>query len=449
MLTMLLVVFFFVATDPSRAEGQSFSLTDAVLYALEHNHEILADRNAVAAKRDEVGIARSALLPKVFFDERYLRTNNPTYAFMARLNQGRFTQQDFAIDSLNNPNPVDDFQTLFGIEQSLFAPKDWIDLDMARREHDAGSLEANHRKEEVAFQVCQAWLGVHTASALLAVAEKGVEDAAEHLRIATLRYKAELGMVSDTLRASTALAEAKQRKVTAEKQVHLARRGLGRLLGLTESVDVTGQIPDFQPRGLDEYVKTSRNRGDLRSLELRYRNAEDNIRASGSNYLPTIGVGGSWQWNDPSHLFGDGGDSWQISAFLRWNLFDGAKREYELSRAKHQAGQVREKLNEMREIIDYRLYAAQLGLEEAEANLELARQALKTAEEGRRLVQIRYENAFSPIVDLLDAQTVLDRARADLATKENEYRLAVLNLGREGGTILKDLGIAREEEAHR
>jgi outer membrane protein TolC len=85
-------------------------------------------------------------------------------------------------------------------------------------------------------------------------------------------------------------------------------------------------------------------------------------------------------------------------------------------------------------------------VEEAKTNLELAREALKTAEEGKRLVQIRYENAFSPIVDMLDAQVVLVRARTSLVARENEYRVAVLSLGWESGTILKDLGIETDEK---
>jgi len=181
-------------------------------------------------------------------------------------------------------------------------------------------------------------------------------------------------------------------------------------------------------------------------MELRYENAEKNIRMSETDYLPYVGVGGGYQWNDPANLFGGSGDSWQVSAFLRWNLFDGAKREHERSKAKHQAKQAQEHLLGIKKAAAYGLYQAQLGVEETKANLELAREALKTAEEGTRLVQMRYENSFSPIVDLLDSQVVLDRARAGLVARENEYRVSILNLGWESGTILKDLGIAQDEK---
>ncbi len=442
----LLALFSIVFSMESAAEELRFTLPDAIRHALEHNNELKAAESSVAARKDDIGVARSSLLPRVYLEERYLRTNNPTYAFMAKLNQGRFTQQDFAIDSLNHPNPVDDYQTQFGLEQPLFVPKAWVGLDMSKREHEAGRIELSRRQEEIAFKVCQAWLMVYTARAQLTVALKGVEDAREHHRIAKLRYEADLGMYADTLRASTALAEARQRKVTTDKNHNLARRVLGLLLGLSDSADVAGEIPDFQPKEIGEYDKASLARGDVRSMELRYENAEKNIGMSESDYLPYIGLGGALQWNDPSRPFGTEGDSWQVSAFLRWNLFDGTKREYERSKAKHQAKQAQEHLLGLKKAVAYGLYQAQLGVEEARANLELAREALLTAEEGTRLVQMRYENSFSPIVDMLDAQVVLDRARAGLVARENEYRVAVLNLGWESGTILNDLGIAQEDK---
>lgn len=441
---ILIFAFFLALAIPAvaLAEERTFTLADAVNFALQNNNELRAAESSVAAQKDDVGIARSSLLPKVFFEERYLRTNNPTYAFMAKLNQGQFTQQDFAIDNLNHPSPIDDYLTLFGVEQPLFAPKAWLGLDISKREHEAGSVQLARKKEEIAFKVCQAWLMVHTARAQLTVAEKGVKDAQEHYRIAKLRYESDLGMYADTLRASTASAEARQRRVTAEKQHNLARRVLGLLLGLAGSAGVTGDIPDFQARDIEEYATAARTRGDVRSMELRYENAENNVRMAEADYLPYLGVGGGYQWNDPSRPFGTEGDSWQVSAFLRWNLFDGAKREYERSKAKNQARQAQEHLLGMKKAAAYGLYQAELGVEEAKANLELAREALKTAEEGTRLVQMRYENAFSPMVDLLDAQVVLDRARAGLVARENEYRVSILSLGWESGTILKDLGIA-------
>ena len=71
----------------------------------------------------------------------------------------------------------------------------------------------------------------------------------------------------------------------------------------------------------------------------------------------------------------------------------------------------------------------------------MPRQALASAEEGKRLVEIRYESAFSTLLDVLDAQLANDRARINLIAKENEYRIAILNLSFESGLITTDLNV--------
>ncbi|HXG30358.1 MAG TPA: TolC family protein, partial [Thermodesulfobacteriota bacterium] len=297
------------------------------------------------------------------------------------------------------------------------------------------------KKEELAFRVIQSYIMVQTAKGFVNVAEKSLEDAKEHLRIANARFKKEVGLFSDTLRASTAVTEAEQELISARKNMNVAKRELGLLLGMSESVDTDADTQEIPLKGIDYYEGESLSRKDIRSLELRYENAKTNVRIAESGYLPTLGVGGSYQLNDHNAPFGGEGDSWSVMAFLRWNLFDGARREYERAKAKHKVKEVEEQLSGLKKAVSFDVYEAHLGVEEARKNLELAESALKTAEEGRRLVRIRYENSLSPLVDLLDAQLNLDRARANLTARKNEYRLAIARLGFASGTLLQDLDV--------
>lgn len=441
LVTCYSLLFFCLSPSVVFASEKQISLFDAIKTALKNNHEVLAFKNSLFAQKEDIGISRSFLLPKITFEERFMRTNNPTYSFMAKLNQERFSQSDFAISSLNNPDTVNDFQTSLSFEQPLFVRKANIGLDISRNEFSAKGDEFIRKKEEIAFKVVQAYIAVHTAKEYVKVSEKAVEDAKEHLRIAELRYKAGLGLYSDTLRASTAVTDAEQQLVSAQKNLNVAKRALGLLLGLSESFDTTDENPEFAIMGIDYYTNASMSRKDIKSLELRYQNTKNTIRIAESGYLPYIGIGGSYQLNDHKRPFGSEGDSWQLAAFLRWELFDGTKREHEISKAKHRMAETEEYLHGLKKAVAFRVYEAYLGVEEAMKNVELSRAALKTAEEGRRLVKVRYENALSPIVDLMDAQVNLDHARANLVAKENEYRIAAANLSYESGTILKDLKI--------
>jgi len=139
--------------------------------------------------------------------------------------------------------------------------------------------------------------------------------------------------------------------------------------------------------------------------------------------------------------FGSDGESWQVFALFKWELFDGSKRRHEKQKAHYQIAETREHLAQLMDAATFQVFESFLGVEEAQKNSELAKSALTTAEEGQRLVRIRYENSLSPLVDLLDAQMSLDQARITLLVRDKEQQLATVKLCFESGIILQELGV--------
>ena len=104
-------------------------------------------------------------------------------------------------------------------------------------------------------------------------------------------------------------------------------------------------------------------------MELRKENAKNNMKLAESGYFPLLGVGGSYQLNDHTTPLGNEGNSWQVMAFLRWELFDGARRGHEKAKAKHQATEAEEYLEGMKKMASFQVEEAWLTLEEAKKNL--------------------------------------------------------------------------------
>ncbi len=437
------LLLILLCASAAAAQERVLSLREALISAETGNPELRAFERAVLGQKEDVGIARSFLLPKLFFEERFMRTNNPTYAFMAKLNQARFEQSDFAIPSLDHPPAVNDFQTGLFFEQPLFAPGAYIAVDMAMKEAAAKGEEFVRKKEDVAFRVLKYYLGVQTAKEFVGASEKAVDDAKAHLRIAESRFNAGLGLYSDKLRAEVAVLSAEEKLVSARKNLEVAKRALGLTLGLSESIDVTPERPSFDVKDREYYDRSALSRKDLKSLEARYKNAENSLKLANAGYLPTMGVGGSYQVNSHRSPFGDEGDSWQLTAFLRWQIFDGTKREHERHKAQHAIAETAEHIDGLKKQISFLVYDSYLGVDEAKKGLELAVASVKSAEEGRRLVLARYENSLSTLVDLLDVQMSLDAARAGAAEREGAYLTAIANLGFQSGTLLQDLGLLK------
>ena len=105
------------STDPPAAtEGKSLSLEQAVDLALRRNpltQSAATGRKIANASAEEALAGRWPLLQ---FSETFTRSNNPVFVFGSLLEQGRFGPQNFAVDSLNNPDPLNNFRTAVNLK---------------------------------------------------------------------------------------------------------------------------------------------------------------------------------------------------------------------------------------------------------------------------------------------------------------------------------------------
>jgi outer membrane protein len=413
---------------PAASAMESVTFTQAVTRALSNNAFVLAAGEEAVAARHDADAARGYLLPSVRFEEKFVRTSVPGEAFGLKMDQEKLLASDFLdVRNFNSPPPRNDFVAAFSMEQPLFAPKAYIGYGMAKTEASAKGLDLYRRKEDAVYRVLAAVLDIVTARQFVEVAGQGLSDAREHLRIAESLEAAGMGLASDALRAKVAVASAEGGKVTAENRLELARRRLALAMGEPGAppVDVTGPPPEFPDPGTPEGVETTATgRADLRASSLRLANAGSNVRLRRSGYLPDVGLAAAYQVDAEDSPFSTDNRSWKVGVGLTWNLFDGMRREAELGKAVAERRRAQAYHRGMRDQAAFEAAQAELGVKEATLRGEIARAALASAEESVRLLASRYENHLGRMVDLLDAQTALDGARAARIRAENDVRLS-------------------------
>ncbi|NOY39068.1 MAG: TolC family protein [Nitrospirae bacterium] len=272
-ITQLLIILTTVVFAVSTANAEMLTLRGAIETALKQNPQLRAYTWKLQGQEEELKIAKGYLYPKIKAEESLLNTDNPTYSFMAKLNQERLGQEDFYLDSLNNPDPVNDFRTSLSFEMPLYVPRIYSGIDLARRELKAKKAEYKRKKEAVVLNVIRTYLMTRTAGGYVDAALKGLEDAREHVRLAELRYKGGTGLYSDLLRAKVAVKEAEAMVVKAESNLETAKRALGLLLGRDGKIEVTGDIPILPLNELDTYINAATARQDLSALKLRHENS--------------------------------------------------------------------------------------------------------------------------------------------------------------------------------
>lgn len=418
-------------------------LREALHLALERNHLVSGAAYEKEAAERGAAATRSRYLPRITVDESFAASNSPTRTFMMKLDQGRFAQGDFQLDNLNSPATHTDFRTMLSLEQPLFDFSIGYGREMAEREAEEKGYLFERRREDAGYAVLAAYLGVQRARAVLDATEKEVVEAREHLRLAKTRSEGGTGLRSDELRARTFLSEAEERTITALNDLTLAKMRLALAVGgeAGESLDIREEVKG-EPLRMEEAElvrEAIANRQDLKGAEKGVQRADAAVGLAASAWLPTVYAGGSWQMNDRDVPFGRDNDAWNAGVTLRWELFDGMRRSSDQGRARASRDAAIQYREQFRKEVALQVRESLLRRGEAGKRLEVARHAFLAAEEGMRLVNKRFGEGLATMVELLDAQTALNRSRTGLVERETDLQLATARVYHAAGLFLKEM----------
>jgi outer membrane protein len=394
------------------------TLGEAVLLALKENPGLKATGYSVPAAEADLARARARFLPRLSVFESYNFSDSPSQVFMNKLNQRRFTANDFLLNTLNDPKAYGNFRTGVRAEQPLFQGGEaLLGYQQARLKGDMAQAQVLAKRQQVIYQVHQAYFGRQLAEARLGVVRQAKEIAEAHRRLVESRYRSGAVVRADLLTAEVHLARLTQEELTAAGQVQVAKSALATALGVREVLDrplaPAPREPAPVPANLNnlEQVAAER-RPDLKRLELAAQVARKEQTKARLNYLPRVQVMAQYDV-DQRRLFGSGGDAYTVMAVMHLNLFNGLADLARVREAQAQAAQARELHREILEQIRHQVTESVLNLKTAHARYQVAQAAVAQAREALRLTRLRYEEGLTILVDL--------------QTAENAWREAELN----------------------
>lgn len=441
---LIICTLLLLSVVAAGAETLKLSVKDAISMSLENNSQIKAARFSSHAARQGVDSANSRYLPAVSFEETLMASNAPLNAFMMKLDESRFNPADFANpDTVNHPLARHDFKTALSIQQPLFVPSLSPLKELAVKDAQKSELDLEAARQGTAFQVFYTYLEVQKAVAQLKAADKAVADARENMRLATVRTSSGVGLRSDELRSRTHLSMVEQQQISTNNNQTLARMKLAMLIGLPE--DKTFEVsellesvvvPEMSDQVLSEALQ---NRVEIKKSHADLEKSAAALRLARSEYLPTVGAFASYQLNAKDAPFTSDNDAWTAGVSLKWNIFDGFRSNSERNRALSGQSAAREMLESTTKDVRYQLKESYLRRDEVAKRLEVTRHSVLDAEETVRLLSRRYENSLATMVELLDAQTALNQARANQVEAEAGYALAGGQVYYMTGTFVKEI----------
>lgn len=396
--------------------GRPLTLAQAVETALENSRALSAADAGLAAARAGVAEARSARLPKVEVTEAALRTTNPVEVFGSLLGQEAFTAESFALDRLNEPDALTNFNTRLSVTQPLWTGGRITNgLAAARLGEESAAAQRERRRQEVVHQVVDAYTGAVVARRHLEVAHEALETARAHVKLVEDLYTGGLVVESDLLQAQVRASEIEEMVVRAESGVAVSEAALNLAMGGEQgrhwqlAADVEPKAPAADE--LDALIAEAwERRPDLAATAAQVEAAGRLVKLERAGFLPEIGLNGFYEANSEDVL-GTDGTNWSVTVGLRFTAFDGMATRARVRQAREKARQAEELAALEREHAALEVRTAFHEVAAAGKRLALATAAKELAARNLTIVEDRYREGLTTLVELLDAETALTEAR--------------------------------------
>jgi outer membrane protein TolC len=378
--------------------------------------------STIAEADARVQRAQSGFWPRIDLTETVQRGNNPVFAFSSLLSQRRFTAANFAIPSLNHPDPVTDTRTAIGIEQPIFdAGLTRLGVKAAKLGRDVAAAAGESAEQDLAFRAAQAFVRVLQLESTVLATDAAVTAAESDRQRARARRDVGLVTEADVLAVDVHLADMLQRQIAARGDLSVARIQLAEAIGVPLAESFTLVRPPSRSGAADadtlvqEALAAHPHR---READLQIQLADNARRTARAELLPSVGLHGGWEFNGAT--LREQQSSWVVGAEVRMNLFRGfadTARMTETSHAHIRATAERDRVVRRIEV-DLRAALAQLAA--GRGREEAGRAALTQARESQRIIRDRYESGLATVTDVLRAaEATLDaESRATVAAMD-------------------------------
>jgi outer membrane protein TolC len=404
--TLGLTLLLFMGGLAATAQ-EPLTLRQAVDQALGQNPAAAMANAGGQEARSAATMARTQLLPHLNFTEDISRGDDPVYAFGTRLRQRQFTQDDFALNDLNRPQPIGNFATRFSGSWTAFDSfKTQREIRRADLSRASASSSSKAVDQQIVLRVVEAYQSVLYAQREIDVAQHEQETAAALLNSVAQHVKAGLAVESDQMSAEVNVAARKEELIAAQGNLELEWAELREAMGTP--VLKASELKPIEPHvfmqvALDEEIATAaKTRPDLMALVQTQSAQGSAVGAARSEFGPTVSAYGNWE-EDRGSLGSSEGNNWVAGVQISVDILPASKRA-QLAQESAAKQRIDAQLSASQQHMRLEVSRAHILLQTAALTLDTARAALNQSAESLRILKNRYGAGLATITDLLRAE---------------------------------------------
>lgn len=352
--------------------------------------------------------------------------------------------------------------------QSVGVSLNWVLYDFGARSaglrNSTELLAAAQANQHAALQktltiVAKHFYAAQAAQAALVSARQIEETARSSVDVAAARVGKGVAAISDQLQAQTAYAEA---VVSLTRAATDWQTALG-MLASDMNLDpfTTMELPDVGEsvapdeaftESVDTLIRAAlRDSPGAKAAEANVRAARadaDRIRREGA---PRLSLVGQYNFNNQPTSVQLGvpalparRQEWYVGLQLSIPLFEGFARTYQVKQANAQTELQLDLLAEVRQRLGLEVWSGYQSVNGATANLGHSATLLRLAQRAYDAALRRYESGVGGILELLNSQAALARAKQQKVQALTDWRVARLELA----AALGKLGVSHLDDEH-
>ena len=397
-------------------------------------------KGATAQKREAI----TGFLPKFNTSYSYTRLNEAPFSRF----QGIPLEAGTLLYSLNGKEipagTQDNYNWTIEARQPLFTGGGLIaNYQATKIGEDAAQIEETAKKQDIVQEVKIAYYDILRAQKILETARQSVEMLTAHRDVAQNYFQVGMIPKNDLLHAEVELANGKQALIKASNAVELTKARFNTILkrkifAPVEIVDVLKYQP-FEKSVEECFDIALKNRPELKIASLRARQAGKLVNAASSEYFPTLGLVANYgRYGDNPSVAGSDfkdAESWYVMGVASWNFWEWGKTKFRVDASRAKENQALDAQRELSDQIALEIKYASLILQEAEKQIAVSQKVIEQAEENFRISEERYKESVATSTEVLDAQTLLTKAKSEYANALGDYNINYAKLQRAMGTI--------------
>ena len=422
------------ATAAAQDRSNYYTLDKAISQALENSYKLKARNERIEQATDIMKQARADFLPKLGTAYSYNRLSEPPISRSSTL---------FGTNIPLVVGTEDNYRWTWFLRQPLFTGFALTSsYRLAELGIDQSQLESALEKLDLVLRVKEAYFNILGADKAVEVAETTVESLTQTVKVARSFFEVGMIPINDVLKAEVELASAEQSLVRGRNLAQTTRSNFNTVL--VRPVNAPVEVEDILVYKPEEgqydtlEKKAFDNRPEIKILDVNILQADQQIRLAKSKYYPEISF--TYQYiseGDEAAVKGSryvDANHWEALVVANWTFWEWGKTYFAGREKESLKRQLTETKADVEDGIRLQVKQAVLDLDSPAKNIPTTQKGVDAGEENLRVNAERYKAQVSTITDLLDAQTLLARARLDYYRALYDHNLAKARLDRAVGS---------------